>query len=240
VTGVLYVVGIGPGDPELLTLKAVRVLKEVQCLFFPKGREEGISLARSIVEKVIDLSQKEVHELHFPMAKKGEEGFSKELMEKWEDIASKILSMLKQGRDAAFLTLGDPCLYSTYFYVHHILEKDSHIQIQIIPGISSVNLAFSELKRPMVLGDEGLVIVPATYWEAFELLMDRFQTIVFMKVYKVFSELFELISKKGLLNNAYYVSRLGMKDQKILRDLREVREQDLNYFSIVIVKKEKR
>jgi precorrin-2/cobalt-factor-2 C20-methyltransferase len=119
--GTLYVVGIGPGDPELLTMKAFRVLKEVPCLFFPKGREEGSSLARTIVEAVLDLGQKEVQELHFPMSKKGEG--DEFLPEKWQEAALRVLERLREGKDVAFLTLGDPGFYSTYFYLDPIIRK---------------------------------------------------------------------------------------------------------------------
>jgi precorrin-2/cobalt-factor-2 C20-methyltransferase len=235
-TGTLYVIGIGPGDPELLTLKAVKILRDVPCIFFPKGKEEGISLARSIVEGVIDLSQKELYELHFPMAKKQGNKFSRELTERWDEIGSAITGILAQGKDAAFLTLGDPCIYSTYFYIHGLLQKGSRIQIEIIPGISSINLAFSQIKQPMALADEAFVVIPAAYWESFEPLLANFHTIVFMKVHKVFYQLRELLSQKGLLRNAWYLSKLGMKGERIIKDLREVTDEDLNYFSMVILK----
>ena len=125
--GNLKVVGIGPGDPELLTLKAVRIIKGSGVLCVPKGRAEGSSLALSIVEKAVSLDGKEIIEAHFPMRKtrqisvearkrgSAEVKTDTELDAKWNRTAEAIHNKLEKGLDVAFLTLGDPSIYSTFF-----------------------------------------------------------------------------------------------------------------------------
>lgn len=235
----LYVIGIGPGDPELLTLKAKRILEEVDFLFFPKGREEGVSLARSIVEAKVDLSKKNIEELHFPMAKKGEWEHGPELREKWQIAANKILYRLNDGMDVAFLTLGDPGLYSTFFYLIPFLEQSSsNVEIEIVPGISSINVAFSKLKIPIVLGDESFAVLPATYAKDIANVIKQFSTVVLMKVNKVFNECRELMREIKDVDT-YYVARLGMDGETVIEDLDLVGEEDLTYFSMLIIKRRK-
>jgi precorrin-2/cobalt-factor-2 C20-methyltransferase len=121
--GKLSVIGIGPGDPELLTLKAVRVLKESKVLCVPKGREKGTSLALSIVEKAVSLEGKEIMEAHFPMMKTrkntnknvGARHAVPLLDTKWNTAATDVLTKLRDGFDVVFPTLGDPTIYSTFF-----------------------------------------------------------------------------------------------------------------------------
>ncbi|HAK88632.1 MAG TPA: precorrin-2 C(20)-methyltransferase, partial [Nitrospiraceae bacterium] len=123
-TGKLYVIGVGPGDPELLTLKAVRVLREVPCICVPKGREEGNSLALSIVQKAriegLTLEGKEIIEAHFPMRKtrNNQESENCELDTKWQETIETVYSRLNKGIDMAFITIGDPTIYSTFFYLY--------------------------------------------------------------------------------------------------------------------------
>src|SRR5512140_1547231 len=106
--GKLFVIGIGPGDPELMTLKAVRILKQVPCVFVPKGREEGTSLALSIVQKAMSLEGKEIVEAYFPMVKTAQSKSKEELASQWNDTVDAVLKRLDTGIDAAFITIGDP------------------------------------------------------------------------------------------------------------------------------------
>src|SRR3989304_4602670 len=105
-TGKLYVIGVGPGDPELLTLKAARVLRKTDVICVPKGREEGSSLALSIVKKALNLEGKEIIEAYFPMKKTTASEHNSELNSKWQNTVDTVLNKLKQGTDMAFITLG--------------------------------------------------------------------------------------------------------------------------------------
>jgi precorrin-2/cobalt-factor-2 C20-methyltransferase len=243
-TGRLYVLGVGPGDPELMTLKAVRILGQVAAVFVPKGREEGSSLALSIVEKAVDLSGKEIIEAYFPMKKtrpmknSGETQAQDELDAKWQDTVKAVMERLAKGIDVAFITLGDPTIYSTFFYLHNrLLDLDPGISIELVPGVSSITASAARSGTYLGIADDRVAILPANYAADLREVLKHFETVVLMKVSKVFPQIIATLKDAGLLEKAVYVARAGMADEKIVRDLRSVTEDDLNYFSIVIIRK---
>lgn len=245
----LSVIGVGPGDPELLTLKAVRIIKQSPVLCVPKGREEGASLALSIVQKAVDLEGKEIIEAHFPMMKtrgkkgervkeKGSKGGDDELDQRWDMIARSIMDKLEKGLNVAFLTLGDPTIYSTFFYLYdRLLQLKPEPDIQIIPGVSSINASAARSGISLGLGNDRIAILPANYLDKLKNALQEFDTVVLMKVNKVLNEIIILLGEMGLVENAVCVSRAGMEDEEIFRDLRAVKQDELNYFSMVIVRK---
>lgn len=236
-TGKLYAVGIGPGDPELMTLKAVRILKEVHCIVVPKGREEGSSLALSIVQKILALEGKEIVEAFFPMKKTmGNE--KDDLDRQWNETVDAVLNRLDRGTDAAFITIGDPGIYSTFFYLYdRLLERRPSLAIEIVPGISSINAAAARAGLYLGLGNERIAILPANYLESLQETLEKFDTVVLMKVNKVFDTVRDILMKMDLAGNAVYVARTGMEDERIYNDIRTVGKEDLNYFSLMIVRK---
>jgi precorrin-2/cobalt-factor-2 C20-methyltransferase len=234
----LYVIGIGPGDPELLTLKAARIIKEIPCICVPKGREEGSSLALGIVSKVIDLTGKEIIEAHFPMKKTKSAEHLEGLDSKWHQTAQTIIRHLNKGTDIAFITLGDPSFYSTFFYLYNrLLELKPGLKIVIIPGVSSINASAAAAGISLGLADEKIAILPATYTDNLEGVLREFDTVVLMKVNKTLDDISHTLERLSLLQKAAYISRLGMEGEVITRDIREITKDDLNYFSILIVKK---
>ncbi len=240
-TGTLYVIGIGPGDPELLTLKGVRIIKDTGVLCVPKGREEGSSLALSIVEKAMSLDGKEIIEAHFPMQKTRASTQVKktsDLDTKWNETVKAILAQLEKGKDVAFLTLGDPVIYSTFFYLYDkLLELCPGLTIEIIPGVSSINASAARANISLGLGNEKIAVLPANYLGNLKGTLEVFDTVVLMKVNKVLNEITGLLSEMGLIENAVCVSRAGMDDEQIFRDIRDIDQGKLNYFSMVIVRK---
>ena len=243
-TGKLYVIGVGPGDPELLTLKAVRVLREVPCICVPKGREEGNSLALSIVQKAriegLTLEGKEIIEAHFPMRKtrNNQESENCELDTKWQETIETVYSRLNKGIDMAFITIGDPTIYSTFFYLYDkLLALNPELNIEIVPGVSSINTAAAKAGMSLALADEKIAILPATYTEDIKETLERFDTIVLMKVHKVFGNVAKILSETGLTDKAVYISRAGMDDERIFRNILDIKESDLDYFSLMIIKK---
>lgn len=245
-TGKLYVIGVGPGDPELLTLKAVRILKEVPCICVPKGREEGSSLALSIVEKTLNLEGKEIIEAHFPMRKtrtntpilQYSNASDCELDTKWQETIETVYSRLNKGIDTAFITIGDPTIYSTFFYLYDkLLELNPELNIEIIPGVSSINMAAAKAGISLALADEKIAVLPATYTESIKETLERFDTIVLMKVHRVFGNVVNMLNEIGLMANAVYISRAGMDEERIFKNIRDVKESDLNYFSLIIIRK---
>lgn len=251
-TGRLYVIGVGPGDPELLTLKAVKILKEIPCICVPKGREEGSSLALSIIKGAVNISGKEIMEAYFPMRKtraksRGQRAEGKndnpgshscELDSKWQETIEAVYSRLNKGIDVAFITIGDPAIYSTFFYLYsRLLELNPELNIEIIPGVSSINAAASRAKISLGLADERIAILPANYVNDLKETLERFDTVVLMKVHRVFDDVLKTLKEMNLLHNAIYISKAGMEGEDIFKDIRDIKEKDLNYFSMVIVKK---
>jgi precorrin-2/cobalt-factor-2 C20-methyltransferase len=244
--GKLYVIGIGPGDPELMTLKAARILKDVSCIFVPKGREEGSSLALSIVQAAISLANKEIVEAYFPMRKTvSSPGFGvqspevrQELDTKWNETVEAVLDRLDRGIDAAFITIGDPGIYSTFYYLYDkLLERQPAIAIEIVPGISSINAAAARAGLYLGLGNDRIAVLPANYLDSLEETLAKFDTVVLMKVNKVFGAVRDMVNRMNLAANATFVVRAGMDDERVYKDISLVREEDLNYFSLMIVRK---
>lgn len=238
-TGKLYVIGIGPGDPELLTLKAVRILRDIPCLCVPKGREEGSSLALSIVKKAVNIDGKEIIEAYFPMRKtKKQDSDLCELDTKWNETVETVLNKLNKGIDMAFITIGDPTIYSTFFYLYDkLIELNPGLNIEIIPGVSSVNAAAARARLSLGLADEKIAILPATYTDDIKKALEKFDTVVLMKVHRVFKKVLAALTEMNLIDNAIYISKAGMQDERIFASIRDVKEEDLNYLSVVIVKK---
>ena len=236
--GILYVIGVGPGDPELLTLKAVRILKQVRCVCVPKGKEEGCSLALAIVNQVLSLDGKEIIEAYFPMRKTNRPEFEGELDTKWQETAETVRHRLNQGLDLAFITLGDPTIYSTFFYLYDkLLELDPGLHIEIIPGISSINAAAAISGLSLGLGDDKIAILPAAYQHDIKDILEHFDTVVLMKVHRVFDIILKILDELNLTDKAAYVVKAGTESEKIFKNINEVKKEDLNYFSMVIVKK---
>lgn len=232
--GKLYGIGVGPGDPELLTLKAVRVLKETAVIAIPKSKEESDSIALSIVKGAVDLSNKETLELMFPMTK------DKEVLRKArEEAAAAICGRLKAGKDVACITLGDPMFYSTFSYLIPLLrERVPGVEIEIVPGISSVMASAAVTVTPLTEADERIAVIPATYeQEKLRDILREFDTVVLMKVNRVFDKVLGLLEELELKEKALFIERCGGENQRVVRDLDSLKGEKLDYLSMVIVKK---
>ena len=225
----LYVVGVGPGDPELLTIKAKRILEDSETIFCPKGGKESIAL--SIVEKVVDIKNKGLVFLDFPMVKTKDEKQSKNLKETWENLAKKILSNMTNV--SSFITLGDSTLYSTFFYLYNYL-KDK-IDIEFIPGVSSINASACRIPTSLGIANEKIAIIPANYEIDLKEIAKKFDTIILLKPNKLFEEIKKFFADKNF--QTYYIKRATTEEEEIYKNLDEVPEEALEYFSIVIAKK---
>ena len=229
IKGKLYAAGVGPGDPELITLKALRLIKEASVIFVPKGKKAGESLALSIAGQVADLGEKRVLEAHFPM----KTGSQREAL---VPEAERILKILGAGEDVLFLTLGDPLLYSTFFHLYDaLLSLDKDVRIEVVPGVTSVTAAAAAAGVSLALSDEKVAVLPAVYMKDIRQVLEEFETVVLMKVHSVIEEVRETLEEMGLLKNAHYVARVGLPEE-VVKPLGEVKAEDLNYFSLVIVR----
>lgn len=238
-TQTLYIIGTGPGDPEFLTLKAVRILNQCPLIAAPKANPDGDSTALAIIAGAVDLTGKEIHELYFPMKKvRLAAKADQELEDAWEAAARTILGLLATGRDVAFPTLGDPAIYSTGYYLYDmLLSLQPDVQVRFIPGIAAMSSCSAATARPLCLGDDRLAVIPATFSEAqIRQALHDYDTIVLMKVHRVMERICRLLAENGLQANAVYVERAGMAEERIIEGLFAV-PANPHYFSTIIVRK---
>lgn len=238
--GNFYVIGVGPGDPELMTLKAVRLLEKCPVWLTPTGRKNGESTALAIVENVVSNAGKEILTHYFPMKKvhMGQEP-DPEVKEAWVQAAALIFEQLNAGRDVAFPTLGDPAIYSTGFYVcETLLEQYADITVEIIPGVSAIGASAAAAGQPLCQGDDRLVVIPATFENGrLREVLSQFDSVVLMKVHRVMGRLVPLLEEMNLLDKSVLVERSSQNSQRITRNLQEAVRREPHYFSTIIVRK---
>ncbi|MDR1796794.1 MAG: precorrin-2 C(20)-methyltransferase [Clostridiales Family XIII bacterium] len=229
-TGTLYGVGVGPGDPELLTRKAVRVLLEAGTLFFPEPRGgSGKVLAFEIACAACpELAAKKAVGLYLPMTRDAGELAKNRLA-----AARRMEEALDAGEDAAFLTLGDPSVYSTYFYLHRIVEGHGY-PCKIVPGVTSFCAAAAAAGLSLADAEDPIHILPASYPDARGALAQP-GTKVLMKTGKSFREVKEELAGAAAAD-AVVVENCGMPGERI-RPLSAIAEGDEpGYFSVILVK----
>lgn len=229
----VYAVGVGPGDPELLTRKAERILRSVDVILAPVSNPAEASVALGTIREFIDESRQEVIVHQFPMTSD-----RARLIPAWLEAASLIAAHAEAGRSVAFITIGDPLFYSTFIYLLRILrEQWPQIPIEIIPGISSINAAASEAALPLVEGDEKMVVIPATAGiEQIKAALETYETVVLLKVKPLYSEIIELLRTTGREQRTVFVERVGSSRQKVLTDFNEIAAHSPDYLSLMIIK----
>jgi precorrin-2/cobalt-factor-2 C20-methyltransferase len=230
----IYAVGVGPGDPELLTRKAERILRQVPVICAPTASPVDSSYALSIVEPFLDLSRQEVIVQVFPM-RRDQAG----LEEFWETAADDVAKRVQGGQDVAFITIGDPFLYSTFLYIYRIFrERYPDISIEVVPGVSSINAAAVAAGMPLGMASERIAIIPAAFEEENlrRILLD-FDTVVLMKVSRVFDGIYALLQELGLEKNGAFIRRVGSTEEAVVFDLASLVGRKLDYLSLLIVKK---
>ena len=231
--GTLYGIGIGPGDPDLITVKGARIISQCGHVFVPKARKSAESVARSIAEKHISPSAK-IHEIVFPMTQD-----RATLMEHWRNSARQVAEVLQSGADACFLTLGDALLYSTYIYLIRSLKQIlPAASIVTVPGVTAFSAAAALTNRPIGEGKRLVTVVPtADELRDVRRALEAGGTVVLMKIANRLDAIIALLEEKGVIDRSILVSRAGMEGQRIEADLRLLRGQDetLGYLSIIIV-----
>lgn len=223
--GKLYGVGVGPGDPELLTIKALRLIKEGDVIAVP-GEQAKESIAYQIVKGAYpELDEKLLLPIPMPMTKD-----ARLLEENHKRGAEIIEGYLKEGRQVVFLTLGDPTVYSTYLYVHKKIQAMGY-EVEIVSGIPSFCAVAARLNMGLVEKAQPLHVIPASYQidEALQLPGTK----VLMKAGKKMKEVKEKL--KAMQADAVMIENCGMEEEQIYRTAEEIPEQ-AGYYSLIIVK----
>ncbi len=238
--GTFHIVGVGPGDPELITLKAMRVLRDCPVWLTPAAQKDGNSTALSIASGSVDPQDKTILIHHFPMKKihMGESP-DPEVQQAWDDAARLISEQLKAGNDVALPTLGDPAIYCTGFYVYEtLLQQNPDASIKVIPGISAIGATAAAANTPICLGDDRVAVIPAIFEsEKIKEILQQFESVVFMKVYKAMDRMVPLLEELNLLDKAVLVERTSMENQRVHHDLKSTLGMELHYFSTLVVRK---
>jgi len=230
--GKLYGIGLGPGNPNLLTLKAVQVLQEIPVIFVPRSNFRDTGLAHSIIATFLRPEQ-EIRELFFPMTDN-----QAKLKKAWQEAVLAVAGVLDEGLNAAFVTIGDSTLYSTYSYLlEELKETRPELEIETIPGISSFSAAASMMNRALVVGEESLAIVPATKNKDFLYqVLSAFDSVILLKVASVLSKILDILDELDRLEDSAFVCRCGFPDQFWKENLSKKEDLPKDYLSLIMVR----
>ena len=231
--GTLYGIGVGPGDPEWITVKAARILGACRHIAAPRARIAADSVALDIARTYLRLDAV-VCELVFPMTSD-----QAVLSASWHEAAGAVHKILATGEDCAFITLGDPLLYSTYIsLLRAIRELDPAVSVVTVPGVTAFSAAAALASFPVGQGKQPVTIVPAS--DDLALLteaLDRGGTVVLMKVGRRLETVLDVLESRGLLDHAVFVAHAGMANQRVETDLRSLRglPEEAGYLSLLLI-----
>ncbi len=227
IKGIFYGIGVGSGEPELLTLKAVRIINECEIITAPKTKSQN-SIAFDVIKSIIDIKNKNVILFDFPMTQD-----KKATSRNYKEIAKKIEAFLDKGQNVAMLTLGDVCIYSTSSYILDIVKGDGY-DIEIVSGIPSFCSVAAKLQISLTSMKEPIHIIPALHDNIDDSLMLK-GTKVFMKSGSLISEIKEKVEKLGY--EASVVVNCGLKNERVFESIKDVNiEEKFEYFTTIIVK----
>jgi precorrin-2/cobalt-factor-2 C20-methyltransferase len=224
--GKVSLVGVGPGDPELLTRKAERVLREADVVYHP-GRDHHSGFAIRIVRPLLS-PRTEVHAAAVEMSEAGD---------RYEKLAAELAAEALAGRRVAFITEGDPLVYSTASRLLVILKTTwPNVPVEIVPGVSSLTAAAAAAGQSLVQAEETLVVIPACHHvEDLERLIEQHDRVALVKVGSVFSQIISLLKRRGWVNRAVFLEKVGTAEERVLTDVESVDPQTISYFSIVLI-----
>lgn len=232
--GRLYGVGVGPGDPELLTLRAYYLLSRVPVIFVPLKDKKSRSYARSIIADLVKKSGGKVVGLVLPMLRNREQ-----VVDYWRKAAESIWQYLEKGEDCAFVNVGDPLFYGTFVHVFETLQK-SHpeVEVEVIPGISSISAAAARTMVPLASNDEHIAIISGNRGDKIiRQTLENFDTVVFMKMNTMFDKLLVILEELNLIEKCVYVRRCTTQDEEIIYDISKLKGEKVDYFSLLIVRR---
>ncbi len=229
--GVLYGIGVGPGDPDLMTIKAVNTIKEVDIVFTAASTKNDFSLAINIAEKFLS-ENSEVKTLYFPMTK------DMEVSDKaWQENTDEIAAELKKGKSAAFLTLGDPMTYSTFGYILKYMKRDyPDTPVEIIPGITSYQAAAARTKTILVEGEESFLLTSGAFGGERIRGLKKIENVALLKAYKNVDDITLALEENNMLKKSFGISKCGREGEEIIEDIRELSKRDPDYWTLILAK----
>lgn len=229
-TAILHGVGVGPGAPDLLTLRAVAVLRGADVLAYPRANDHAASTAWRIARDAAGAGER--LPLTFPMVRD-----PARVRGAWDAAVEAIGARLAAGRRVAFLVEGDPSLYSSFQYVARgVRARWPEVPVEVVPGVSSVTAVAARAGLSLADGCERIAIVPAAYGVAdLGRLLAEFDTVVLMKIGDALGAITDAVATAGLADRAVFVARATMADEWIERDLAQVPRAACDCFGMVVV-----
>lgn len=232
--GLLWGVGLGPGDPELVTVKAARVIGAADVVAYHSARH-GQSIARTIAEPYLRAGQLEEH-LVYPVTTEASDhpgGYAGAMEDFYRESADRIAAHLDAGRDVALLAEGDPLFYSSYMHMHTRLTE--RFDAVIVPGVTSVSAASAAVSTPLVQGDQVLTILPGTLpADELQRRLTDTDAAVILKLGRSYPAVRQALSAAGRIDDAFYVERASTEKQRVL-PAGDVDDQSVPYFSLTIL-----
>lgn len=231
--GRLYGIGVGPGDPDFITLKAVRVLQQVDVVFTSSSSKNAYSLAVQIASPHIPETTP-VRRLEFPMCR--DHGVMEQA---WRENAQIVAKVLEQGKNAAFITLGDCLTYSTYGYMaRHVGRIAPNAEMEAVPGITSYQAAAARLNQPLVEGEESLLVLSGVEGGSrFRQFARQAENVVFLKAYKNIADITSTLQEYGWTKNSLGVVSCGLPGERIIADMKDFAAARPDYWTLILTKK---
>ncbi len=230
-TGTFYVIGVGPGDPELITLKAVNRLRQAQVHYVPASRLSRQSWLTEVVARYAAVGSK-VREVEFSLGRD-----VTKRQEHWRQVAAEIIAEIRCGKRVAFVTLGDPLLYSTSIYLLRALQQQwQDPPVEIVPGISACSHVAALTEFAIGCGEQPVTILPVVMdTAALESALKRGGTLILMKIGKRLPRILALLKQFDLLEKAVFVTRAGLPQQRIETDLRRLLGADAATGNLAVI-----
>lgn len=225
--GKLYGIGVGPGDPELVTMKAVRLIKETDILFAPQSRSGKPSVALNIIQKYVDEREEEceIYQPLFPMTEDKEE-----LHRSWDEATDELFEKLEKGLNAVFVTLGDPTVFSTFSYISSRLQSKG-VEVELVPGITSFTACAARSGIQLTEQDDIMVVVPQVS-EKLTKILPYVDTVVAMKTSRHLDVLEDCINQDPREKEIVSVQNCTMENENIVQGFVD----NKRYFSTSIIK----
>jgi precorrin-2/cobalt-factor-2 C20-methyltransferase len=229
--GVLYGISVGTGDPELITVKGLRILQQTTVVAFPSGINHRPGVAQNIIDCWLKPEQI-LLPLEFPYLQD-----EQKLLSAWGKAAQQVWQYLAKGVDVSFACLGDVSFYSTFTYLAQTLQElYPNAKIETIPGISSITAIASVLKIPLTVSDQKLAILPALYSvQELANVLTWADVIVLLKVSSVYQQVWQVLQQRNLLSSSWIVEKATFPEQKIYANLNNHPKLNLSYFSILLI-----